>query len=68
MNGVSCACCKKSCDLATGLAACMSVPRVETGYAGPHSSCFSEVYSDRQHNEVVKNMGTEARLPGSPAS
>lgn len=33
-----------------------------------HNSCLLEVCSDRQHNKVVKNMGTEARLPGSLVS
>ena len=40
---VSCVGCKKSCDMATGLVAYVPVPRVERGYARPHSSCFLEM-------------------------
>lgn len=29
---------------------------------------YLEVYFDRQHNKVVTNMGTEARILGSPTS
>lgn len=35
--------------MATRLAAYVSVPRVERGYARLHSSCFLEVYLDRKH-------------------
>lgn len=41
---------------------------VERRGARPHSSCVLKVYFDRQHNRVVKNMGTEARLPCCPVS
>lgn len=68
MKRVSCVGDKKSCDMAIGLATCVCLFLGEKRGAGPHSSCFLEVYFDRQHNIVVKNMGTEARLPGSPAS
>lgn len=65
MNRVSCAGSKKSCDMAAGLVICVCLLLVvRRGGARSHSSSFLEVYFDRQSNKVVKNMGTEARVPG----
>lgn len=46
----------------------MPIPWVWKQEVLDHTAAFFEVYFDRQHNKVVKSMGTEARLPGSPAS
>lgn len=46
----------------------VSIPRVERGDAGLHSSGSFEVSFDRKHNKVAKNMSSEGKLPGSPTS
>lgn len=53
--------------MAIGLDTCLGLfPGVEEGGARPHCSGSFEVYFDRQHNEVAKNIGNEGRLTGSP--
>ena len=69
MKGVSCAGGKKSSDMGyrSGYL-CMPIPWVWKQEVLDHTASFFEVYFDRQHNKVVERVGTEARLPGSPAS
>lgn len=69
MNGVSCPGSKKSCDMDIGLATCVCLfLGGGKGEVLDHTTAFSLRCIDKQHNNVVKNMGTEVRLPGSPTS
>lgn len=68
MGGVNCAVVRSPCHGYKPGYLSVSIPRVERGDAGLHSSGSFEVSFDRKHNKVGKNMSSEGKLPGSPTS